>query len=536
MNATTSSYFPTFGKAARAALSFILSIPRKCLALLRWFRRLLFSRTSFKCYVVIATLVCLTYTTLRWIGRRAWQAENERAAAAGMVTDWKAFATPMPSEEDNFFAAPVFDGAFTESPYSSGKYTLWSKKLSMWFSKRTWATPRQRGTTRTTDVPRPKDGTLADWCEYFRQTGMLPTPSTKSSPAEELLADQRWQTTIQAFYSAAARPTAKFTTYQHTGMSLHTGTQMTSNLLFALLKSIQLYAEAQLEMNNLSEVLPALRVTDHFVQAYTAEPGYFSLLSAVGAIRTENALLKAGMKLHRWPSPLLESLLQTNYPELILQTSRRGFQYQRAVGCNRLQNFPESFFGSWGIDEYPYWWAGEYPYRSLLIKVLVPDYLPMLAAVRTSRHFERLYQASAPLLADESWQGRMGTLAAAPKLKLGPSQIFGNDVSGPGPAWEFGYFHIQPIVESSIRHLAIALELHYLAYGRYPATLAELSPRLAIPPWIMNDVDGQPIRYTADAAGSHFTLISVGVNGILNAPNHRHDDIVFSTDPAGKPK
>ena len=525
MNTVSSSHFPTFGKAARAISGFIRSVPRKCLALLRWFRRLLFSKTSFKTYLVIATLICLAYTTLRWIGRRAWQAENERVAAAGMAVNWKALATPILRDEDNFLAAPVFEGSFTEDLYLRVNSSFQSEELAMWLGKRTWATPRKKGTNRATLRP-PYNGTLADYCDYFRLTGMLPTPPAGNTPAEEVIADQRWQSTIQAIYAAAARPAAQFPHSHDSGLTVRPGPRFASGLLFAFNKSTQLYAEAQLEMNNLPEVLPALRVTDHLVRAYTADPDYISVLQAVSVIRTGDALLRAGMKLHRWPGAFLERLLQTNYPQLIQQAARRSIQRERAYECGRLQNFPESFFG------YP---RGDDPaYQSPFFKVLVPDYLPMQAAVRTSQHYERLFQASAPLAVNESWRNRLESLTSAPILNLGPKQIFGYNTGRLGAAQELIFWHIQLIIRVTPQHLAIALELHYLTHNRYPAALEELNAASAAASLPLKDIDGNTIRYLTDAAGTYFTLISVGPDGLLNSPADYPDDIVFSTDPQPK--
>ena len=513
MNTTTSSHFPTFGKAARATLGFMQAIPGKCLAVLRWLRRFLFSKTSFKCYLIIATLICLTYTTLRWIGRRAWQAENERAAAAGMATDRQAFTVPMPPDKDNFLAADIFQGLTDRSNDH--------EKLKMWFSKTKYIKPREKRVNRSSDVPKPKQDTLAKWCEYFRLTGMLPAQSAHSSPAAEILADQRWQPAIQALYTVAARPTSRFHDLKNREIDNIPVLQIDPRVLFSLQKSVLLYAEAHLEMGNSEQAIPAFQVTRHLVEAHAAEAGHIPLLRLLALIRAENTLLQTGMRLHRWPASVLKELLATNYPERLQQITRRAIQYERVLYCSHFENFPDSFYGS-GSD-----WLKNYPYRTFFLRHLVPDYLPMRAAVRASQHYTRLHESAAPLARNESWPARMRTLADVPGLHLGPIAIFGNRAHDRGPMWEFENFYETPIIQVSIRHLAIAMELHYLIHAKYPLSLDQLDPSLALSPQFTKDLDGQPLRYAVDAAGSHFTIYSEGMSGVGNLTG----DIVFSTDP-----
>ena len=140
MKTAPTDHFPTFKKAAAVVAE-----------ALRRLRRLFFSLTSLKCYLIIASLICLTYTTLRWVGRRALQAEKERVSALGMATDWKQLLTPMPPDEDNFLAAPSFAGLFS-APQSE------APELAMWLGfKNNNATTSKNGDKVM--IPRPKQDT-----------------------------------------------------------------------------------------------------------------------------------------------------------------------------------------------------------------------------------------------------------------------------------------------------------------------------------------------------------------------------------------
>ena len=504
--ASTISQFPTFRKAGGLLLRFIKACARRI-------QRLFLSRTSIKVYLITATLICLTYTSLRWVGRRALQAEKERVAALGMATDRQAFTAPMPPDKDNFLAADIFQGLTDRSNDH--------EKLKMWFGKTKYIKPREKRVNRSSNVPKPKQDTLAKWCEFFRLTGMLPAQSAHSSPAAEILADQRWQPTIQAIYTAAARPTSRFHDLKNRETDNIPVYQIDPWVLFSLQKSVLLYAEAHLEMGNSEQAIPAFQVTRHLVEAHAAEAGHIPLLKLLSLIRVENTLLQTGMRLHRWPASVLKELLAANYPERLQQISRCAFEYDRITSYSPFENFPDSFYGS-GSD-----WLKNYPFRNFLLRHLVPDYLPMRAAVRTSQHHTRLHESAAPLAKNESWPARMRTLADVPGLHLGPIAIFGNRAHDRGPMWEFEILHVTPIIQVSIRHLAIAMELHYLIHAKYPLSLDQLDPSLALSPQITKDLDGQPLRYAVDAAGSHFTIYSEGMSGVGNLT----DDIVFSTDP-----
>ena len=93
--------------------------------------------------------------------------------------------------------------------------------------------------------------------------------------------------------------------------------------------------------------------------------------------------------------------------------------------------------------------------------------------------------------------------------------------------------HYYPIIQATLTHLAMALEIHYLAHHRYPATWDDLSPPL--PAARLKDIDGQPIRYTTNPTGTWFTLTSTGADGRLDPPGHREDDQIFSTAPQETP-
>ena len=163
----------------------------------------------------------------------------------------------------------------------------------------------------------------------------------------------------------------------------------------------------------------------------------------------------------------------------------------------------------------------------ILWKYLVPDYYYISAAVRYSQYYEGIHAAAKPLEPQESWASRTPGFPAL-RPTYGPVGTFGGEYN---PKECLSYRHVYPIIQATLQHLATALELHYLTHGRYPMALDELNSASSAPFLPLKDMDGQTIRYITDAAGSHFTLISVGEDGLLDSQSDRHDDIIFSTDP-----
>ena len=480
-------------------------------------RKLLFSRTSLKCYLITATLICLTYTSLRWYGRRAWEAEKERAAKAGMAADFAALSQPMPPEEDNFLAAPVF-GDWNNINSDSN-----TDKFQMWFSKRVYVSP-PKGKNKTSRVPFPEIPTLTNWCDYFRLTGMLPVTPTQNSPAAELVGDQRWKPIFDAVYEASKRKTSRIPLSGYAANRFAISDQR----IPLLLSSLILYARAQLELGNLSEALPALRVLSHLSNAAIAGNG--PIYELPGTKENQISLLKSGILMHRWPESTLQQLLAENHPEALQNRCQAIFRQIRLDTLTIFQNFPESVSGPISIRAEPM--------RALYYKYVIPDFFVTQCMIQNSQWYGTMHEAGAPLGQDETWSSRLQMLAQAPRRGLGWRVIVG----GGGPEWspqaEFYFSYLRSLLHASIRHLAIASELFYLKQSRYPKSLEELSQAVPLPTIAMKDTDGQPIRYSTDKEGTWFTLRSVAYSPMPKArwtPTFE-SHITFSTDPDSQPK
>lgn len=475
-------------------------------------RRCFFSRTSFRVYLIGATLICLTYLSLRWYGRHALEAEKERVSAFGLATDWNQLTKPMPAEEENFLAAPPFAEVFA-TPYPV------APKVALWLANRQITTLSPNGRIRYTTARTPSDNTLAAWCEYFRKIGALPSPPVNESPAAELLADEKMRAIIKSILEAAQRPYSRFPIPPAHG-PYEIYERMRPEVMNSMMRCLQLYARAQLETGHPEEAIPVFRVTHHVASAFASEPSVLTHIYTGSTVRLQKTLLRAGIVAHAWPADFLRSYLEDNYPALLQKSGRRAFEGDRLIMSGRFEHYRSTLL----------------PLRNaplsqvILWEYLAPDYYYINAAVRCSQYYAGIHAAAEPLEPQESWASRTPGFPAM-RPTYGPVGTFYLEYD---PKDFLLGSHVYPIIQATLQHLAAALELHYLTRGRYPMALDELNPASSVPFLPLKDIDGQTIRYITDAFGSHFTLISVGADGLLDSPPNGSDDIVFSTDPQRK--
>lgn len=464
---TPTTSFPTFRKIG--------------MALARWTRlprRILLSKTSFKVYVLTASAIALTYNGLRWYGRRALAAEQERVAALGLATDWKDLELPMPPEADNFWESPVFKGII-RPPYSE------APQLCLWLG---WRLPALKQSSATPAAPRPRwlDAPLADWCAYFRGIGTLPENLEQWPPAQELLRDHRREATIAAIYDAAQRPESLWPEPVNGGTHF-ISTPRTDFRRMAL--GILIYARANLETGNVGRALPAFRVFRHLTVMY-ATGGVVASGMASYSLQIQKCLLLEGIAAHQLPTEILTAILSENYPEIMRKAARRSVEVKR-VGF--LEGIEADAQGS-GRP------LAQMGLRNALLTLVRPDYYWTRKAVFRSQYDSEFAMAMRPLTGEDTWASRMGGLSTDRGKRFGDN---------PDQQKAFDGVLIHPVISATLHHLAAALELHYLQHGRYPADLSGLETGLSS--FALRDADGKPFAYSTDTSGAHFALSSAFV-------------------------
>ncbi len=370
-------------------------------------------------------------------------------------------------------------------------------------------------------IPRPKQDTLEEWCAYFRKIDALPAKSTSSSPAEELIGDQRWQSTIQSVYAAAKRPESHF---QNVDPTQNMTMPPNNRAIRDLLRSLQLYARAHLQSGSLDQALPAFQVIHHLARAAALEHYSHAAMNTSILLEFQRQMLLECIILHRLPLIFLKELLLEDYQTPLLRASQRGFALDRLNKVFKMEH-PENWLPAYkesSLEDWIRWQA-------------IPDYHFTEQAIGHCQFQSELFVAARPLEENEDWLSRKNSLIRPWNPNGGPIGIGGVGEADPSQRGVFqrdvfGWRPLLPIARACLRQIVIALEIHYLEHQRYPSTLEAL--RSSLPTRTLTDIDGQPFRYSTNEAGSHFTLGSVGQNGLVDAAgNKKKDDLIFSTAP-----
>ncbi|MDB6072167.1 MAG: hypothetical protein JWL81_3338 [Verrucomicrobiales bacterium] len=504
--------FPTFRRLAKF-------FRRRGIPAIRSFSaglgRIFFSQTSVKVYLATATLITLFYTGSRWYGRRLLLQEKQRIAALGMATEWSQLTTPQPPAQENFLASPPFEGVFGDARQPAPQLALWLKKTDV-------ATRQPNGSIRVTFPSKPKNNNLEAWCAFFRRVGTLPPAVAGKSAAEELLSDEGVVSDIKAILEAAKRPAARFPSGASDSRSPSIYSEIPLTTISYMTRCLTLYGLAKMEAGLAEEALPVFRVTDNLAQAYFAESGLFYHICANGMLQAQSAYLREGLIRHSWPAELLTRIMGKNYPALLQASGQRAQEADRLAITELLEHYDKTILP---LREASQW-------QHILWEYIAPDYYYINAGVLNSKFYEWSHAGTAPLGPMEFWADRKVSQPRLP-TNFGPVGVFA-PFSDPKPY--LFRIHAIPIMHATLQHLAAALELEFLTHGRYPAELANLDDKLFTPKVSLLDIDGKPIRYTTDAAGSWFILRSVGATGLPHPADAAVEDIVFSTAPGTDPK
>lgn len=474
-------WFPVFRKVlpriCRVASGF-------CQAGVSLLRRLVLSRAFLRVCLFGTTAVVALYVSLRWKGRREWEAEHRRALVLGMDMELAPELPYQAGDPDNFFEAPVFKDLY--------KGTAWDPPgLSMWFGKspdgNLAASPGAPTATKKGAMP-----ALEEWCSYFRKRGTLPSPPRFATPEEELAGDPRWQATIAGIHAAASRPWAALKASEE---SPGGGKPI---VLGRMHGSLMLHARALLRQGQPAEALPAFRVTRHLVQAWAQHRQHqgLNLVRMRSLLSRELPLLKEGMARHVWPQSLLEQLLADDYPDLFHKQGAAAIREERARVCSRWLNFSEAFLTPEILAENP---------LEHLRKHLVPEYFPTHAATVLSRSYVQQFQASRAMQDGVTWAAILGSIQPSPPA-FGPRFL----LTESGETWpadrkRFAGSYVLPVIHAAVRHLAVAAELYYVKQGRYPEDLARLQEKIRLPWLATQDISGT-IRYTCSNPEGPFSL------------------------------
>lgn len=492
--------FPTF----RAFGRFLL---RALLRFLRFLRRFFLSRKSLVVYVCLATLLTLAWYIDLWLARRGWEQEKARVLAAGETLDPLKLLPPLPPEEENFFAIPELAPLRLQEGAGSQEE---KKRLKMWFSIPHVQRPGPNGQIQRA-VPlgsliQPQTP-LSEVCAIFRDANILPKAPLDPDPARELLKSaEQWEPLIHTLTQGVKR---RFATPLP---SLHSATLWDRSGYFGdwipLLRSLKLYERAAYESGDKAAAMQMARVFNKISEGFWNDGALLAVLvaSSLESMQASHAL--AGMKDHCWSEEWLAFFEASANTERSREAFHRGIALERTGYEGLLQKMQHDFDQQIAPD--PGLWD----------------------RVQNAYAFSRL-EAAGRREQTRLSRGISGLL----KLDLaftpgspGYRALYAEHLEGD----TISYMSLIPKVLISPRlfQAAIALERHYLAHKRYPATLEQAAA--ALDPRTLTDLDGQRLRYRTTADGQRFTVWSVGPDGVDDLAagklKEKRDDMLLSTE------
>jgi hypothetical protein len=479
-------------------------------------RRIFLSRRSAVVYLCLVTLGWFALTLDRWHGRRAWAAEKERLAAAGETLDLRELLPKRPPDEENFFAIPELATVRTPDAIPPGA----DNPLHMWFARNYTMATDKRGKTFRKSLPPLGDFLtlpLNDVCAYFRKTGMLPALPLEPDPAKELLhSGRRWQSTLDALYKAGDRSCAvilpsPFERLDANGILVepNPGSEARHGLL-GILKALLLHSRAAIETGETIIALQDLTVIKKLTEAVKDDRSLLAFVFTQHYLRMEMQLIRLGIKFHRWDEDQLTAFAAGAATLDITKLFCDSLALERAATLARLNSSRDFDMMLLNLDPSKTWlrtlfhrFAPEGPF--LRYRVRLSENCSQRIAALKSRTSGEPWLPVLKRLHDEGLPELRG-----PNIQEGAIQLLSRSLAG-----------------QSLLQTALFLERHYLDLQRYPAALAELS----LPREMLQDLDGQPLRYQPAPDGRTFRLWSVGWTGLDDSANpKKSDDVVFSTE------
>lgn len=541
---------------------------------LRHFFRWLFSwRILKRCLLalgLITALVALFYAEENWRGRRAWDECRRELEAKGEKLDFKAFIPPPMPDEQNFALAPIMATAYEarfdqNGQLEGGKYICLRSPLDMELGRTNYSFPTNViiGSWENTRLTE-----LGPWQSYFRATALtniwgceggstnieitlldtneFPTSSRPQGPAADvLLALSRYEWVLQEVQKAAQRPASRF--------PLNYQAEYPSSILLMHLSRLkncalvlQLRSVAELQQGQTKEALADVKLMLRLADSVHSEPILLSHLVRANFVNMALQPIWEGLAENRWSSAELKDLID------VLKQYDFPADWQFFTRGERMFVLGYIDYAKRHRDETAFWmmfavcprlfqsldscenWLPEIikPFTDLfsLLSQLLPDRSIVPAnfnlppngwydqnKVEITRLFqEQILPISDPrkhLISQTASSNLVAWLNEKRKREnIRVKNVLTYQFLGSYDYISKSFSKTQNAVDMAL--LACALEWFHLTYGKYPATLSELTPEYleTIPPDVVN---GEPLHYQRTANGS-FKLYSIGWNG--------HDD------------
>ena len=481
----------------------------------RWLKRGAFA------LAVLSTLIAAVVVFENWRGNRAWHTYRAEQEAKGEVFDWRKLV-PAPVPDDQNFAQTPLLAKLTDYQYDpqrgeavfadpEGKARLdgmfdWNRLLK---NEGSW----RKGIL--TDWPKVQESLRAATnSELPAVQALLARPVGK--PEDDvlfLLAQNKAE--LAEIAAAARRPYADFRVHYDEGlMALLPQMAVLKNFSYAF----RLRAQAELEAGRSDAALGDWQTGLALYESLRGDPVLIALLVRIAMFEMSQQVVWEGLARHRWSDAQLqvigERLAHIN-PVADALYMMRGERAFNLLALDQMHRPEAAGFPKGGAGEFPHFRAmpsGWVSQNKLNIARMYERYL--LGAFDTNRQRVDLALTHQYEREAEVAMSRTGPYTLMARMLFPAISKAGLKVASAQMAL-------------NLARVAVALERHRLAEGKYPADLAALAPRfLAVLP---GDLDDQPLRYQPQPDGT-FILYSLGSDLVDDQARIGAPDGKFTTE------
>lgn len=439
-------------------------------------------------FVISLIAISAFYAIERMLGERAWKAYQKKAIANGIQLRFDDYLLPPISDDENYAAAPVFQGICTEPDAAKTVEALFDL-------------PTLQRKKSAKLKPDPLD--LSDWQQTFFKAGWI--NQLGSDPAADVLvALERMEVSLTKVRQASGRPKARWPVkWEDSPVSVppHYG------VLQSMSRVLALRTRALLATNRPDEAIEELRHLFRIARSLKSEPTLLTELVRMALWQVALEVAEQGIAAGKWEAVHLDALETETGTENFLADLEFGFNSERGIANKMLDHLTTAKHRDF-VAFYP-------AARSSPIKSVIWFVLPRGWIRHNQVEYNELLDAdlgdidSANELIDSRFSRAKATLMQRSSSSLDevyhflPRTLVSGLLEAATRAFD---------AHTRLRQFKIlcALARYRADHGELPLSLEELVPAYAhtLPHDIM---DGKPMRYRRTKEGGCI-LWSIGKN------------------------
>lgn len=479
-----------------------------------------------------ATVIALLYAEENWRGHHAWSKYRKQLESRGEQLDWKAFIPKPVPDEQNFAATPFFEFLFANKTNRLENDDAGALEAHAGQPRYHWRDNYERanalvpGSGGRKDRSRRRFIDLVAWQMALEalQAGTVQREErfvshkfdaeSRSNAARTVVEELKLEDALlKELRNASQRPYSRYPVFYDLENPWGILLPHLANTK-VLVQRLQIKACAELAAGQSQTALEDVQLMLRLADSIKDEPFLISYLVRVACLQIAVQPIWEGLAEHRWSEAQLEELQSILQQENFLADVRLPLNGERAAGVLTadLLYRKKYMLGNLidGSDSIAVNWAGRiaprgwYYQEQLNYARMYDQQLRGVLDFDQKRVHPSRAESNARELEREVAGGRLGrTLSGILRHRLLASLLL--------PAMSKVSLKAA-IAQTVVDEAAIAciLERFRLAHGRFPDSLAELTPRFT--PELSHDViAGLPYKYRRTDDGQ-FILYSVGWN------------------------